>query len=195
MEAVMSDVWAKIATQYADGVPVAAIAKQFKLSRARITRRAKKLGWDRGPAGGGHAGSPSSRQDGLAASLQNPRVAVSAADQRAALLERHKAAWAAIYEARDQAFHALTDPQIGTMTQRLSLSAKLHALFERDARALMTAQEGERRAHGICYKQQQEAAPADEAEVQRKRELIRLALDTVSRLKERVDRCTCTQEA
>lgn len=37
----MPDVWVEIAKQYADGVPVAAMAKQFNLSRATITRRAK----------------------------------------------------------------------------------------------------------------------------------------------------------
>lgn len=80
------------------------------------------------------------------------------------------------------------------MTQRLSLSAKVHALFERDARALMTAQEGERRAYGICYKQQQEAGPKDEAEVQRKRELTRSIIDIARRVKEQANRCTCTKE-
>ena len=49
------------------------------------------------------------------------------------------------------------------MTERLSLSAQLHTMFRTDASALMTAQEGERRAYGVSYKQQQEAGPKDEA--------------------------------
>jgi hypothetical protein len=195
MEAVMSDVWAEIEKQYADGVPVAALAKQFNLSRARITRRAKKLGWVRGAASGGQAGSRPSLQDRLAASAQEPRAAASPADQRAALFQRHRAAWAAINELRDEAFRALTDPEIGTMTQRLALSAKVHALFERDARALKTAQEGERRAYGVCYKQQQEAGPEDEAALQRRRELAASIIDIVQSMKDQVAHCTCTKEA
>lgn len=59
----------------------------------------------------------------------------------------------------------------------------------------MTAQEGERRAYGVCYKQQQEAGPEDEAALQRRRELARSVIDTIKHLKEQESRCTCTEEA
>ncbi|WP_457091241.1 hypothetical protein [Microvirga sp. P5_D2] len=195
METAMSSVWAEIETQYADGVPVAALARQFNLSRARITRRAKKLGWARRATCGGPEGSYQSLRDRLAASSQELEAAMSPADQRAALLRRHKAAWAALYPLREEVFRVLIDPEMGTTEQRLSHSARLQALFEKDARALKTAQEGERRAYGICYKQQQEAGPADEAEVQRKRELARSVIDMVQSMKDQVARCTCTKEA
>jgi hypothetical protein len=203
MVAFMSEAWAEIAGQYADGVSVAAIAKRFNISRARITRRAKKLGWMRGDTNGGRAGSHPLRQDGQPGSSQNEGATASASDQRAALLERQKAAWEAAYSLRDEAFRLLTGEapaliqglEIGTMTQRLSLSAQLHAMFRRDVRALMTAQEGERRAYGVCSKQQQEAGPQDEAAVRRRRELAASVINTVRQLREQVGRCTCTKEA
>lgn len=136
MEAVMSEVWAEIAKQYADGVPVAAMAKQFTLSRARITRWAKKLGWVRAAARGGDAASYSSLKDGLPGASQGQRAPASAADQRAALLERQKAAWATVDELREDAYRVLTDLEIGTMTERLALSAKMHALFEKSTPVL-----------------------------------------------------------
>lgn len=68
------------------------------------------------------------------------------------------------------------------MTQRLSLSAQLHAMFRRDVSALMTAQEGERRTYGICYKQQQEAGPKGEAAAQRRRELAESVIKQVAAL-------------
>jgi hypothetical protein len=202
MVAFMSDVWTEIARQYADGVPVAAIAKRFNLSRARITRRAKKLGWARGDANGGPARPHPSLQDKQPGSSQEEATA-SASDQRAALLKRHKAAWAATYGLRDEAFRLLRGEapalikglEIGTAEQRLALSAQLHALFRKDVSALMVAQEGERRAYGICYKQQQEAGPEDEAAARRRREMAASIINTVKVLRERADGCTCTKEA
>src|SRR5215213_9388722 len=125
MGAFMSEDWAEIARQYADGVPVAAIAERFNLSRARITRRAKKLGWVRGDTNGGLAGSHASLQDKQPGSSQE-EATVSASDQRAALLKRHKAAWAATYGLRDEAFRLLRGEapalikglDIGTAEQR-----------------------------------------------------------------------------
>src|SRR4051812_11201359 len=108
MVALMSEAWDEIARQYAGGVPVAAIAKRFNISRARITRRAKKLGWVRGDTNGGRAGSHASLQDGQPGSSQEEGAPASASDQRAALLKRQKAAWGAAYELRDEAFRLLT---------------------------------------------------------------------------------------
>jgi hypothetical protein len=202
MVAFMSDVWTEIARQYAEGVPVAVMAKRFNVSRARITRRAKKLGWVRGAANGGHAGPHAVLPDKQPGSSQEEATA-SASDQRAALLARHKAAWAAAYGLRDEAFRLvrgeapalINDLEISTAEQRLTLSAQVHAMFRRDASALMVAQEGERRAYGVCYKQQQEAGPEDEAAARRRRELAASILDTVKALRQQADRCSCTKEA
>jgi hypothetical protein len=80
---------------------------------------------------------------------------------------------------RDDAFRVLKGektkllPDIAAedVQVRVSFAEKLIAMAHQSARALTIAQEGERRAYGFDYKQQQEASVEDEATARRRREL------------------------
>ncbi|WP_457094712.1 hypothetical protein [Microvirga sp. P5_D2] len=67
------------------------------------------------------------------------------------------------------------------LESRVSLAAKLFTIVEKATRALLMAQEGERRAHGFDYKQQQEKTAEDEAALSRRREM---AVSIIGRLEE-----------
>jgi molecular chaperone GrpE (heat shock protein) len=55
-------------------------------------------------------------------------------------------------------------------------------MCEKDARSLVTAQEGQKRAEGIDYKQQQGLQAEDEAKARRRAELISSILNTIDEL-------------
>jgi hypothetical protein len=55
---------------------------------------------------------------------------------------------------------------------RINLAGKLIAMFEADARALNTAEEGERRAHGMDYKAQAKNKQVDEVETRQRKALV-----------------------
>ena len=190
--------WEKIEQQYADGVSVSALARTFDLSRARISRRAKHFGWVRGsvedvstptsrPAQGEAPGSSEERRQGP----------VDCRDPRESLMQRHRAAWPEVWALRGDAYRILKGEQPvllagfkedgATLEDRLSLAESLFAMVGRDAKALSMAQEGERRAYGIDYKQQQATTAQDEAEVQRRRELASSIIRMVSDLRRMVD--------
>jgi hypothetical protein len=103
----------------------------------------------------------------------------SPSDQRAVLSEQHRAAWAQLYDLRDEAHRVLKGDKTKLLPDtvpdaaqvRMSLAEKLIAMFDKGTRALTIAQEGERRAYGFDYKQQQEASVGDEATARRRREL------------------------
>ena len=59
----------------------------------------------------------------------------------------------------------------------------MSALYEKRARALMIAQEGERRAYGLDYKQQQATQVVDDVQARRRQELMGSVVDLVSKLK------------
>lgn len=68
--------------------------------------------------------------------------------------------------------------------ERIDYAAKVTTLHEKRAKALMIAQEGQRRAYGLGKKQQQEAQVVDEAQAQRRNELISsllFSLETITR--------------
>jgi hypothetical protein len=56
--------------------------------------------------------------------------------------------------------------------ERINLAGKLLAMFEADARALSTAQEGERRSNGMDYRAQAESKQVDEVEARERKALI-----------------------
>lgn len=176
------ETWSAIAQQFAAGVSVTAIAKRFNVSRGRIARRAKADGWTRDRAGDRHASAdqqapvaaPGSASGGGEAAGQ-----VADPDPVAALRRRHKAAWKDVYWLREEAHRILTGEAstfVGNVAfhgleDRLSLAAQLIAIFKRDAKALMMAQDGERRAYGVDYRQQQREEAGDEAAARGRREL------------------------
>ncbi|KLK90067.1 hypothetical protein AA309_28005 [Microvirga vignae] len=190
--------WEKIAQQYADGVSVSAIARTFNVSRARISRRAKQSGWVRGGVEDVSARTSRPAQDEPPGSSEEGREgATDRGDPRGSLMQRHRDAWPQVWALRGDAYRILKgeEPVLlaglkedgAKVEDRVSLAESLIAMFDRDAKALSMAQEGERRAYGIDYKQQQVTAAQDEASVRRRRELGASILSMVRDLRRRAD--------
>ncbi|MBM6583340.1 hypothetical protein ILT44_24360 [Microvirga sp. BT689] len=183
-----AEVWDEIARQYQAGIVVSGIAKTFNVSRVRIRLQAERFGWTRGTAEGGAAVSP---EENSGAAPQVGADAVTSPPAREGLFDRHRGEWEPLYELRADAYRILRGetPRIlaavepSSVLERIDLAKDLLALAEKDAKALMMAQEGERRAHGLDYKQQQEAQTEDEAQARRRRELVASVVDFVSRLR------------
>jgi hypothetical protein len=181
------EVWDKIARQYRAGIIVSVIAKTFNVSRVRIRLQAERFGWTRGAAGG-EAVAP---EESSVLSPEVGAVARTAPHARDGLLERRRAEWEAFYELRADAYRILRGetPRIleavetSSVLERIDIAKDLLALAEKDAKALMMAQEGERRAHGLDYRQQQEAQQEDEAETRRRQELTGSIVELVSTLR------------
>jgi hypothetical protein len=178
--------WKKVGELYVANIPVLRISKQFGVARISIERAAKRYGWVKIPQGdieevvqakvhGGHLST-------------DPQVKAEfiekVADQRALLMRRHKKGWEKVYAIRDDAHAVLSGKQTKVLTldyeevtsmdtrERINLAGKLLAMFEADARALSTAQEGERRANGMDYKAQAESKQVDEVEARERKALV-----------------------
>jgi ribosomal 50S subunit-recycling heat shock protein len=188
-----AEVWDEIARQYQAGMAVSVIAKTFDVSRVRIRLQAERFGWTRGAGEGGEAVAPEGTC-GSALEASTP-AAHPVADTRRMVFERHRAAWASVHDLGDEAFrilrgeepHILKGLQRDSVEERIDCAAKVITLFEKRAKALMMAQEGERRAHGLDYKQQQEVQTEDEAEIRRRRELTASIVELVSQLRQRTE--------
>jgi hypothetical protein len=149
------ETWDEIARRYADGVPVNTIVKSFNVSRARITRRANMLRWIRDGAEAGDAVASVQTQDAHPGSSQEARATSvgDVADHRTILIKRHLAAWDDVNALDREAMRILRgeEPQIlkgleiNDAEERLRVVDRLLILFDKAARALMLAQEGERR--------------------------------------------------
>lgn len=189
--------WDLIAQQYAEGTPISAIAKSFNVSRDRIRRHADKMGWKRHrPCGEGRErDAPKEPPEPSQHSPERNRTR-----PYAEVVEQHKAAWAAVYSVRDEAFRILRgEPlqllgtiEIGGLEARVALAATMMNIFRKDAHALAIAQEGERRAYGVDYRQQQKVAEDNEANVRRKREL---AASIIRNLQEAADQRRAYEQA
>ena len=178
--------WKKVGELYVANIPVLRIAKQFGVARISVDRAAKRFGWVKIPQGeidqvvqakvhGGHLST-----DPQAKAQFIEKVA----DERARLVGRHQKDWSKVYGLRADAYAVLSGhkPQVITMDyetattleikDRIHLAGKLMAMFEADARALSTAQEGERRAHGFDYKAQQVTDTRDKAEERERKRLV-----------------------
>jgi hypothetical protein len=187
-----AEVWNEIARQYRAGIIVSVIAKTFNVSRVRIRLQAERFGWTR-RATGGDALSP----EGTSSSSPEASTPTAhpVADSHRMLFDRHRAAWASVDELGDEAFRILQgeEPQVvkglqlDSAEERIDFAAKVTTLHQKRAKALMIAQEGERRAYGLDYKQQQEAQTEDEVETRRRRELTESIVELVSTLRERVE--------
>lgn len=192
MRKLTEEAWDAIAQQYADGIAVRAIARTFNVSRATIARRAKASGWASGRAGDRRSQASQSAQDRSSGSPQTAGVdEVERVDPRTALLQRHRAAWAQTDILWDDAFRILRgdkptlleDIAFDSLADRVATAAKVMSIFERQTKALMVAQEGERRAYGFDYKQQQETAVEDEATARRRKELFASLLRMVNEVR------------
>jgi hypothetical protein len=187
------EVWDEIARQYRAGTAVSVIATTFSVSRVRIRLKAERFGWARDPAGSGDAASP-----GESSGWSSPEagvVARAAPPARDELSERRRGEWEVLYELRADAYRILRgdpprilqDLETSSVLERIDIAKDVITLVEKDAKALMTAQEGERRAHGLDYKQQQEAQVEDEAQARRRRELVTSAVGLIGELARRTE--------
>jgi hypothetical protein len=181
------EVWDEVERQYRAGVIVHVIAQTFNVSRVRIRLQAERFGWTRGAAGG-DAASPG---ESSGAAPQTGAGAVISPSARNGLFERRRGEWEGFYELRADAYRILRGEtprsleavEPSSVLERIDLAKDLLALAEKDAKALMMAQEGERRAHGLDYKQQQAAQEVDEAQARRRRELTASIVDLISQLR------------
>jgi hypothetical protein len=182
------EMWDEMARQYRAGIAVGVIAQTFKVARVRIRLQAEQFSWTRDPAEAGDAAS-SEESSGASPEPRTP-AAHPVADAHRMLLDRHRAAWMSVHDLGDEVFRILRgeEPQIfkrlhlDSAEERMDFAAKVNTLYEKRAKALMITQEGERRAYGLDYKQQQEAQQEDEAQARRRRELTASVVDLISRL-------------
>jgi hypothetical protein len=178
--------WKKVGELYVANIPVLRISKQFGVARISIERAAKRYGWVKIPRedieevvrAKVHGGHLSTDPQAKAEFIEK------VADERALLMRRHKDGWRKVYAIRDDAHAVLSGRQTKVLTldyeevtsmdtrERINLAGKLLAMFEADARALSTAQEGERRANGMDYKVQAESKQVDEVEARERKALV-----------------------
>ncbi|WP_262027093.1 hypothetical protein [Microvirga sp. Mcv34] len=185
--------WQKLGEEWSAGSSVSSLSLKYNVSRKAIDNAARRYGWVKNPIirealtvvrRGKAEGDPRT-------ATENARVVHVACD-RATLILQHQGQWSDIYELRQDAFRMLRGEPMRfvsnrdvldengdmiekaealSLTKRITLAHKLMAIFEADARSMMTAQEGERRAHGFDYRTQAEGNRVDEAELRRRREL------------------------
>jgi hypothetical protein len=178
--------WKKVGELYIANIPVLRISKQFGVARISVERAAKRFGWVKIPRedieevvqAKVHGGHLSTDPQAKAEFIEK------VADERAILMRRHKKDWEKVYAIRDDAHAVLSGKQTRVLTldyeevtsmdtrERINLAGKLLAMFEADARALSTAQEGERRSNGMDYKAQAESKQVDEVEARERKALV-----------------------
>jgi hypothetical protein len=185
------EVWDEIARQYRAGTAVPVIAKTFNVSRGRIRLQAERFGWTRDAVQGGDAASSGESS----ASPEAGAVARTTPPARDGLLERRRGEWEALYELRADAYRIvrgdtlriLQGIETSSVLERIDIAKDVLTLVEKDAKAMMMAQEGERRTYGLDYKQQQTAQVEDEAETRRKRELVTSVVSLIGELAQRTE--------
>jgi hypothetical protein len=184
--------WHIIREAYEEGTSLTEIGREYDVSAQAVHKQAKKRGWARANrevsdvqadvdrlttaklAGGfNHAGvnhegiNHAGDDEGDAAALEG------AADLRLRMIQRHRTAWSEVRELGRMAFQAALDPDWVPpgdepghplpFGKRIEYATSLSKLFKQHAAELMTAQEGERRAHGFDYRiQQAETKPPED---------------------------------
>jgi hypothetical protein len=186
--------WQKLGEGWSAGSSVSSLSLKYNVSRKAIDNAAKRYGWVKNPIINEAliVVRREKTKDDPRTATENARV-VHVARDRAALILQHQGQWSDIYELRQDAFRMLRGEPMRfvsnrdvldengdiiekaetlSLTKRITLAHKLMAIFEADARSMMTAQEGERRAWGFDYKTQMEGNAVDKQELRRRNELI-----------------------
>jgi hypothetical protein len=88
----------------------------------------------------------------------------------------------------------IKDLATGDVDERLSRAARLLTMVDKDANSLMRAQEGQRRAYGFDYKQQEAETKEDEASRKRREETVDSLLELADDLTRRQAYCRCQPE-
>jgi hypothetical protein len=194
------EIWAEIGKNWITGVTPSQLSREYGVTRRAITQAAERYGWVRLPEHEIHAATQAKLHgiDYVAAQVTAPGTRATiideAADARARLTRKHQQGWDALYLIRADAHLILRgqnpkviadaqrtdggatmmvrDLEFKDMKDRVGFARKLIEIFEADARALSTAQEGERRSNGMDYKAQAENKQVDEAEQRERKALI-----------------------
>jgi predicted DNA-binding protein YlxM (UPF0122 family) len=185
--------WLEIRELYIQGVSISQISRDFNIARTSIKARARKQNWMKL--------SPEEIEEATQAKLHavhsvstRAEIVDKVADARAQMIQKHQRAWYKLYKVRDDAHRILEGQRPRTiahstvseggaeeivralefkdMKDRVGFARKLIEIFEADARALSTAQEGERRSNGMDYKAQAENKQVDEVEQRERKALI-----------------------
>jgi hypothetical protein len=185
--------WLEIRELFIQGVSISQISRDFDIARTSIKARARKQQWVKL--------SPEEIEEATQAKLHavhsvstRAEIVDKVADARAQMIQRHQRAWDRLYKVRDDAHRILEgqrpktiahsrvseggaeeivrDLEFKDMKDRVGFARKLIEIFEADARALSTAQEGERRSNGMDYKAQAEGKQVDEVEARERKALV-----------------------
>jgi hypothetical protein len=194
------EIWAEIGRKWITGVTPSHLAREYGVTRRAITQAAERYGWVRLPEHEIHAATQAKLHsiEYVATQVTAPGTRATiideAADARARLVRKHQRDWDALYLIRADAYLILRgqnpkviadaqktdggatmmvrDLEFKDLKDRVGFARKLIEIFEADARALSTAQEGERRSNGMDYKAQAENKQVDEAEQRERKALI-----------------------
>jgi hypothetical protein len=194
------ETWAEIGRKWITGVTPSQLSRDYGVTRRAITQAAERYRWVRLPEHEIHAATQAKLHgiDYVAAQVTAPgtraKIIDEAADARACLTRKHQRDWDALYLIRTDAHLILRgqnpkviadaqkteagatmmvrDLEFKDMKDRVGFARKLIEIFEADARALSTAQEGERRSNGMDYKAQAETKQVDEVEARERKALV-----------------------
>lgn len=194
------EIWSEIGRKWITGVTPSHLSREYGVTRRAVTQAAERYGWVRLPEHDIHAATQAKLHGieyvaaQVTASGARAKIMDEAADARARLIRKHQRDWDALYLIRADAHLILRgqnpkviadaqktdggatmmvrDLEFKDMKDRVGFARKLLEIFEADARALSTAQEGERRSNGMDYKAQAESKQVDEVEARERKALI-----------------------
>ena len=172
-------VWDKIRQDADRGLSPSKLAKLHSpVSRTAIIRRAKLEDWKNTRAS--IDARAHGKADGIALGQTDAETEAAieqASDERAILILKHRQQWAVIDRFRAESIRrALMSLETEKSDEVMLLRRDadwLLGYYKRQAESILDAQEGQRRAYGFDYRQQQEESEEDEAISERRRAILR----------------------
>jgi hypothetical protein len=182
--------WAEIRGKWEAGESPTEITRQYGIKRPRIYERAKKENWPR-PETVDVRQSVEEHLSNIAGSdtrVERVKAVADAADELSYMVQGHRQAWRDVKAILMESIKVALDrnykppgwtPPIDQhgnevdfdLPQRMAYSKALAQLYKTLTEGMLTAQEGERRAHGIDFRMQIKN-PAEEQGSERRAELI-----------------------
>ena len=195
MPRLSKDEWAMLAKDYAADISVAQLARKYGVARQTIMERAKNQGLAVRPKEEIYDATQAKLQGVSYNATPEAKAALThaIADDRARLIQEHQRGWRKVHDLRADAYLILegkrpkiiremrqteggatliADLQFKDLKERAKFAQMVIAMYEADARALSTAQEGERRSNGMDYKAQAESKQVDEVEARERKALV-----------------------
>ena len=196
MPRLSKDEWALLAKDYAADISVAQLARKYGVARQTIMERAKKQGWAVRPKEEIYDATQAKLQGVSSDATPEAKAALTnaIANDRARLIQQHQRGWRKVHDLRADAYlilegkrpriiremkqteggatELIADLQFKDLKERVKFAQMVIAMYEADARALSTAQEGERRSNGMDYKAQAESKQVDEVEARERKALV-----------------------